>query len=151
MEEQNIEVKKKQKAKQTLIGAIALIGIILFISVIFAVFLVSKTDFSQSEAVKEVAALLPKNELGILPSDLKAKDNPQGEGTFVYAEQTSYSGVERQILWLMVDGKVYALNGATKDVTPNLMWPRDAEESVWGKTGLDKYNAEEAIKVVFGE
>ncbi len=149
MEEHNIEDKKKQKAKQTLVGAIALIVIVLFISIFFGVFVVSKTDFPQSEAIKEVAALLPKNELGILPSDLKAKDNPKGEGVFVYAEPTHYIGVERQILWLMIDDKVYPLNGATKDITPALDFPRDADETVWSKTGLDKYNAEEAIGLVF--
>ena len=104
----------------------------------------------QDEAIKTVAASLDRNELGIQARDLRGKENPKGEGRFVYVRKTRFSGVERYIVWLVIDGKAYPLNGATKDVTPALSWPRDAPEQVWNKTGLNQYSATEAIEIVFG-
>ena len=71
--------------------------------------------------------------------------NPRGEGTFVYVSRTRFFGVERYLIWLALDGRVYALNRATKNVTPQLPWPRDAAEIMWARTGLDPFVATEAI------
>ncbi len=62
---------------------------------------------------------------------LRTKPNPRGQGTFVYHPTTRFVGVERHLLWLVLDGKAYALNGASKDITPTLPWPREAEDTVW--------------------
>ncbi len=114
-----------------------------------------RTDVDQS-AVAVVAratsrSRLTGKNLPVSATDLRTKPNARGQGTFVYHPRTRFSGVERHLLWLVLDNRAYALNGATKDVTPSLPWPREAEEAVWRRTGLDKYSATEAIRLVFTE
>lgn len=104
---------------------------------------------SSVTATQIVAVTLGVNDLGITPSDLKEQANPQGDGTFVYASETMFSGVERFILWMVVDDEAYPLNGATKDVTPSLKWPREALDQTWQKTGLDRFSATESIDLIF--
>ena len=104
-----------------------------------------------SDAIQTVDASLGSNELDIVGADLLSVENPNGDGTFVYVEQTRFSGVERFIIWLVLDGTAYPLNGATKFVLPALPWPREAEPSVWERTGLSPYQATDALEIVFGE
>lgn len=104
---------------------------------------------SADEATQIVARAL-NGELGVTARDLLTKANPRGEGTFVYVAQTMFEGVERYLIWVVVDGSGYALNGASKNLTPSLKWPREAPDETWEKTGLDKYSASEAIEIVFG-
>lgn len=89
-------------------------------------------------------------DLNIKSEDLEAIDNPKGEGVFVYVPKTDFYGVERFFLWLYIENNAYAINGATKDLTPDLSFPRDAKSETWDKTGLNKYSATEAIDIVFG-
>lgn len=112
---------------------------------------ITSTPDLVSLAIQAVADNLPSNNLlDIQVEDLKGMENPNGEGIFVYVEETRFSGVERFILWLVIDGIPYPVNGATKDVTPDLPWPREAAEGVWDRTGLSPYSATEAIEIVFG-
>ena len=104
-----------------------------------------------AETTDVVASQLGSNKLGIVATDLLTKDNPRGEGIFVYVPKTRFSGVERRILWLVLNGEAFALNGATKGVTPDIKWPREAEPEKWSKTGLSPHMATEAIEIVFGE
>jgi hypothetical protein len=104
-----------------------------------------------TNAIELVASNLEANNLGIESKDLLSKENPNGKGVFVYVEQTRFSGVERYIIWLVLDNVPYPLNGATKDIIPSLIWPREAPEDVWAKTNLDQYQATEAIEIVFGK
>ena len=104
----------------------------------------------QDEATRTVAASLQTNKLGIEAGDLQSKDNPRGEGSFVYVDRTRFSGTERYIIWLVLDGNAYPLNGATKNITPFLPWPREVNAGTWSRTGLDQYIATEAIEIVFG-
>jgi len=108
---------------------------------------------AQDEAVRSVvgAALDPSNKLGVTASDLRSKRNPKGDGTFVYVPRTDYSGVTRNLVWLVLDGKAFALNGPSKTATPSVSFPRDADEAAWTRTGLNKYSATEAINLVWGE
>ena len=105
---------------------------------------------SESNHVVVVSRDLGINHLGIEASHLSEKTNPKGEGTFVYASQTRYSGVERFVIWLVIENRAFPLNGATKDITPSLPWPREAPDDLWQRTGLDKFSATEAIRIVFG-
>jgi hypothetical protein len=101
-------------------------------------------------AVGVVAANLGPNDLGVDASALKTLPNTKGEGTFVYVPETRINGVERKVIWLVIDGKAYPLNGATKgSVTPTLPWPREAPQSVWARTGLSPYMPNEANEIVF--
>ena len=90
------------------------------------------------------------NQLGIEASHLSETPNPKGEGTFVYVPQTRYSGVERYVIWLVIEDRAFALNGVTKNITPSLPWPREAPDDLWQRTGLEKFSATEAIQIVFG-
>jgi len=90
-------------------------------------------------------------DLNINPDDLQAIKNPKGEGVFVYIPKTNFYSIERFFLWMVIDNNAYAINGATKDLTPTLNFPRDANEQVWGETNLNKYSASEAIEIVFGK
>ena len=101
-------------------------------------------------AVRLVSGSVESNKLNVTSSDLRAKKNPKGDGVFVYVPQTSFSGVDRYVIWLVVDAKGYALNSPSKMVTPSLPWPRDADEATWNKTGINKFNgASEAIDILF--
>ena len=108
------------------------------------------TSLPESNHVVGVSRDLGINHLGIEASHLSEKPNPKGEGTFVYASQTRYSGVERFVIWLVIENRAFPLNGATKDITPSLPWPREAPDDLWQRTGLDKFSATEAIRIVFG-
>ena len=102
------------------------------------------------ESPRIVSTSLGSNDLGVTDSDLKTATNTQGDGTFVYVEQTSFFGVERFVIWLVVDGVAYPLNGATKGVTPELPFPLDADPVVWERTGLSPSDARQALGIVFG-
>ena len=108
----------------------------------------SESDVS-SEAIKAVASALEPNSLGVVEDDLRHVQNSRGDGVFVYVSQTRYSGVERYIIWIFIERRVYPLNGATKALTPTLPWPREAPQELWKKTGLSPYVATEAIEIVF--
>ena len=96
-----------------------------------------------------ILASLGDNKLQIRAADLRSVPNPKGQGVFVYVPKTRFRGDERYILWMVIDGKAYAMNGATKNVTPNLVWPREAPADTWRKTALDKYTVTEAMNIVF--
>ena len=105
---------------------------------------------SGSNHIVVVSRDLGINELGIEASHLSEMPNPKGEGTFVYVPQTRYSGVERYVIWLVIEDRAFALNGVTKNITPSLPWPREAPDDLWQRTGLEKFSATEAIQIVFG-
>ncbi len=112
----------------------------------------SQPSAEEVDAVRLVSAALESNKLNVASDDLNAKKNPKGDGVFVFAPEARYSGVERYVIWMVVDSKAYALNSPSKMVTPSLPWPRDADEATWNKTGIDKYNgASEAIEIIFGK
>lgn len=113
----------------------------------------SKTNVDQSldqNAINLVSKAIEQNNLGVTAKDLATKKNPKGEGTFVYVSQTRFSGVERHVIWMVVNSKAYPLNSPSKQVTPSLPWPREEDDSTWNKTGIDKFSgASQAIKIVF--
>ena len=69
------------------------------------------------------------NPIDITPH-LRKKDNPVGEGTFV----------KGYALWLFIDGQLYPLNPMSKSIKPDLPWPKDAPDSTWAKTNLNRYD-----------
>ena len=98
-----------------------------------------------------IQALIP-NQLNIGGREFKTLDNPRGEGVFVYDPRTRFNGVQRYLIWMVIEDEAYPLNGAIKNLTPDLKWPRDAKDpDIWKKTGLDPYMATEAINIVFGD
>lgn len=84
-------------------------------------------------------------------TDAEARRNPDGEGVLVYVPRTRFWGVERKLVWLVIDGQAFPLNGASATVTPSLPWPREAPEGVWKKTGLDPYQATKTIELLWGK
>jgi hypothetical protein len=92
------------------------------------------------------------NKLGVGGREFKTKPNPKGEGVFVYDPRTRFYGVERNLIWIVInDEEVYPLNGPSKMLTPSLKWPREADPKVWKTTGIETHNATTyGIKIVFG-
>ena len=96
------------------------------------------------------AAMTGVNPWGVSADDLEAMDNSKGKGQIVYIPQ----GQERlgqpvNLLWVVVGGHAYAVNGSSKNLTPGLPWPREAPEGAWNTTGLDPFIATDTIRLVF--
>lgn len=89
------------------------------------------------------------NDLGVGGREFRTKPNPKGAGVFVYDPRTRFHGVERKLIWLVVHDEAYPLNGASKNLSPTLKWPREADPKVWKSTGLDPYSPQEALAIVF--
>jgi hypothetical protein len=102
------------------------------------------------QTLEIVQSSLGYNELNITASDLRSLDNPMGNEVFGFVSQMRFMNVDRYIIWLVVEGKAYALNGATKRIILSLPWPREAPSGVWKQTGLNSYQATESVKIVFG-
>jgi predicted DNA-binding protein (UPF0251 family) len=67
---------------------------------------------------------LEPNKLGVGGATFRVKRNPTGAGCFVYEPQTRFAGVERKFVWWVNDdGVAYAVNGASKGLTPRLEFP----------------------------
>lgn len=97
-----------------------------------------------------IQSLMP-NKLGVGGAEFTTKNNPKGEGVFVFDPRTEFHGAKRYLLWIVIIDEGYPLNGPSKMITPGLKWPREAEAGIWEKTGLDPYIATEAIEIVFGK
>jgi hypothetical protein len=64
------------------------------------------------------------NQLGVGGATFRVKRNPAGTGSFVYEPQTRFGDVERKFVWWVGgDGTAYAVNGASKTLTPRLDFP----------------------------
>ena len=97
-----------------------------------------------------IQALKLPNDLGVGGREFRTKPTPKGAGVFVYDPRTRFHGGERKLIWLVVRDVAYPLNGASKNLTQSLNWPREADPKVWKTTRLDPYMATEAIKIMFG-
>ena len=101
------------------------------------------------------AELIGQHMTGVNPwrlsaADLVVVDNPNGAGEIVYIRQVQERlGQPVNLLWVVVAGRGYAVNGPSKNMTPELQWPREAPDRVWETTGLDKYSATDTIRLVF--
>lgn len=107
-----------------------------------------------SEAdVTEVSALLEAlkgNRFGLVEEDLTILENPDGTGYFIYVERVSFGGTQRQFAWFANSGIVSALNGASKNATPGLPFPREASDQHLAGTGHDPINITSyAMKLLF--
>lgn len=82
--------------------------------------------FRHGNARALVISSVEPNKLGVGGREFRVKRNPVGEGCFVYDPRTRFSGVERNLVWLVLDeATAYALNSPSKMVTPGLKWPRE--------------------------
>jgi len=97
-----------------------------------------------------IQALKLPNKLGVGGREFRTKSNPRGKGVFVYDARTRFHGVKRYLLWLVVDDQTYPLNGASKNLTPALKWPREANQKIWKATGLNPFSPTESIEIIFG-
>lgn len=98
-----------------------------------------------------VIQALEPNKLGVGGREFQTKSNPKGEGVFVFDPRTRFSGVERNLIWIVLDDRAYPLNGPSKIITPSLSWPREVDAQLWKKTGLNSFMATDAIEIVFGK
>lgn len=102
-------------------------------------------------AIRLVGSLLRRGIDGrsVRVADLRSVKNPKGEGVFVFVPKERFH--PRLYVWLVLDQQAYALNGPAKSAAPSLKLSREASDAIWGKTGLDRFVASEALKIVFGE
>jgi len=77
----------------------------------------SQQSAEEVDAVRLISGSVESNKLNVTSSDLKAKKNPKGVGVFVYVPQTRFNGIERYVIWMVIDSKGYALNSPSKMVT----------------------------------
>jgi len=98
-----------------------------------------------------IQALDLPNNLGVSGREFKTKPNPKGKGIFVYDPRIKFNGAKKNLIWLVINDAAYPLNGASKNLTPSLKWPREVDPKVWKTTSLDPYMVTEAIKIVFGQ
>lgn len=125
-----------------------LTGLGLVFSIVFVASHVSAKDNHYARGI--VIQALEPNKLGVGGAKFRTKPNIKGDGVFVYHPKTRFRGVERYLIWLVIDAEAYPLNGPSKMLTPGLKWPREAEQITWTKTGLSPFMASEAIEIVFG-
>ena len=121
---------------------------ILACSIIFSGSHVNAKDDHYARGI--VIQALEPNKLGVGGAEFRTKPNIKGDGVFVYDPRVRFHGVERYLIWLVIDDDAYPLNGPSKKLTPGLKWPREAEPNTWKKTGLDPFMCTEAINIVFG-
>lgn len=115
------------------------------------------TSFAMAQSSKEekwarvtVIEAVEKNKLGVGGAEFLTKPNMQGEGVYVYDPRTLFHGVERYLIWVVIDDDAYPLNSPSKMVTPGLKWPREAKKGIWERTNLDCCSATDSIDIVFG-
>jgi len=98
---------------------------------------------ASSEFIDAVARVLPRrNKFGLTSTMFRSIENPDGSGGFVFVPEFRVKGTEytRKVIWFVLDGKVYCLNGATKgSVTPNRPYPREDPDADWASTGHDMH------------
>lgn len=121
---------------------------ILAFLMIFGAFNVNSKDDHYARGI--VIQALEPNKLGVGGAEFRTKPNIKGDGVFVYDPRTRFHGVARYFIWLVIEDDAYPLNGPSKMLTPSLKWPREEKPSIWKRTGLDPFMAEEAINMVFG-
>jgi hypothetical protein len=110
-------------------------------------------DTPAEKAARAVVAkaLNPANRPRITAENLRSKPNPNGHGVFVFVEDPyRVRGVKQRFIWMVLNGKGYALNGPTKEVAPPIPWSREAPQGEWIRTNLNRYSAVDAMKIVFG-
>ncbi len=85
-----------------------------------------KEAFLHGKARALVIRNVEPNKLRVGGREFRVKRNPTGRGCFVYDPRTRFSGVERNLVWLVLgETTAYALNAPSKMVTPGLKWPRE--------------------------
>ena len=93
-----------------------------------------KEDHFSRELV--IQSLELPNSLRVTGSEFSTKSNPVGEGVIVYNKRTRFPGVERFLIWLVINETAFPLNGPSKSLTPKFMWRREADSTAWSRTGL---------------
>ena len=90
-----------------------------------------------------------KTEIKLDIEKLKYLENPIGNGIFIYYPETEFFGVERNFIWVYLDDNIYVVNGATRDITPNILVARDVPSEVWESTNISPYSATDLIGYIF--
>lgn len=69
------------------------------------------------------AALLRNPEAKIRPAELAGRRNDNGDGIYVYVDRQAPMP---RALWIVLDGRAYAMNGTARGQTPGLAFIGDA-------------------------
>lgn len=97
-----------------------------------------ETADSDAACIRAVAeGMTVPNQFGKTHSDLRVRANARGRGKFVYVPAFKIAGHERWLLWFVLDGQAFALNGPAITVSPSLPRPLDRPLADWDSTGSD--------------
>ena len=98
---------------------------------------------SAVDPVSVVSPLIAGNRLNVEAKQLRSRENPFGDGFFVYIP-------ERYFIWFVKGKKAVKLNGRTNNLTPALPFPPEASHKFWRGTGLSGHDATRVgIELVF--
>ena len=112
---------------------------------------VSQKVIGQVNPIFILKPLLVGNRFNVSDLDLRVKNNPYGDGAFVYVPKTRYFGVKRLFLWFVKNNKALKLNGATHNLTPSLSFPHSYSLDYWDGTGLNENSVtSHGLKIGFG-
>lgn len=108
---------------------------------------------THAAAIASVAPFITDNPYAVTTAGLAVIDNPRGAGQIVYVPevQKRLGQPVVNLLWVVLGDQAYAVNGTSKNVTPDLPWPRDAPDAAWETSGLNRFVATETIAIVFGQ
>jgi hypothetical protein len=101
----------------------------------------SSSAQSQQRAVEFIAAKIEPNDLGIVNTNLAAKDNQFGAGILVFTARSDAPADIPLAVWLVVDEEAYPLGIPAHLATPSLPCPCNAPQGFWESAGLNPYQS----------
>ena len=83
------------------------------------------------------------------PENFLFAENTVGDGVFIYEPETRFFGVERYFVWVVLDNHIILINGATKNMTPNLPYSREVPSELWNRTNLNTSSTSQILGFLF--
>jgi len=131
---------------------VAISTLMIAVSALMSACSVTVSSENDSTARAALSRVLPEpNKHGLSVFQMRVMTNPKGDGVFIYCPKVRENCQLRPYLWLVLGTEVFAINGASKGVTPDARWPREVDPAVWARTGLDPLGASAAVSLVFGD
>ena len=111
----------------------------------------ASSDLVLKGVIEKISSELKYNqtEIKLNSEEFLYLENPIGEGIFIYEPETKFFGVERNFIWVFLNDNIYVVNGATRDITPNILVARDVPSEVWESTKISPYSAIDLIGYIF--
>ena len=111
----------------------------------------SEIEEEIDNAIETITQELQYNttEIVLKPENFLFAENPVGDGVFIYEPETRFFGVERYFVWVVLDNHIILINGATKNMTPNLPYSREVPSELWNRTNLNTSSTSQILGFLF--